>query len=269
MIILMDMFNSIVGRAVAGLCGVIIGAFVAIFLNRWKRHREYKSILRGDARDTVVIEHHLVESVGGPNGKRAPTVLRMRSLGQAQVERVVPNGYLAAELLNRAFRVTPRETLISMEGIEGSYLLETSTNFVCDCVGNAPFEHDLYVMAPCCEPAGLAVHQPIVIILIGVADLALFESWRACREVKVEHGSDGARVLTLMELANHFRAERRKIAALHAEGKRSTYVETSYLLDLALDKCTAAIPVQPVPWQRFDKLLAGMNWSVENPAILV
>lgn len=264
----LDMFNSIMGRAITGLCGVVIGAVLAVVLNRWKRHREYRCILRGDARDTVVVEHHLVESAV-VNGKKVPTVLRMRSLGQAQVDRVVPNGYLAAELLNRAFRVTPQETLISMEGAEGSYLLETLTNFVCDCVGSAPFEHDRYVMAPCCEPAGLAVHQPIVIVLIAVADLALFQSWRACREVMVEHGSDGARVLTLMELANRFRDEREKIAALHAEGKRATYVETSYILDLALDRRAAAIPVKPVPWHRFDKLLESMNWSFENPAILV
>ena len=77
---------------------------------------------------------------------------------------------------------------ISMEGAEGSYLLETLTNFVCDRVANGPFGHDLYVMAPCCEPAGLAVHQPITILLISVADLALFRSWPACRGVRVEHG---------------------------------------------------------------------------------
>src|SRR5438270_33112 len=82
---------------------------------------------------------------------------------------------------------------------EASYLLETLTNFVCDRVGNAPFEHDLYVMAPCCEPAGLAEHQPITILLVAVADLALFADWPTCRTIHVEHGTDGARILTLME----------------------------------------------------------------------
>ena len=56
-------------------------------------------------------------------------------------------------------------------------MLETLTNFVCDRVANAPFEHDLYVMAPCCEPMGMAEHQPITILLIAVSDLALFEAW--------------------------------------------------------------------------------------------
>ena len=187
-----------------------------------------------------------------------PTAVRIRAVGQSEA-RVVPNGHLAAVLLRRAFHVSPRDTLISMEGAEGSYLLETLTNFVCDRVANGPFDHDLYVMAPCCEPAALAQHQPITIILIAKADLALFESWPACRDVRVEHGSDGARVLTLMEMARRFREEQETMAALRATGKRTTHVETMYVLDLALDKRTANIPVKPVPWGRFERALKAMD----------
>ena len=145
-------------------------------------------------------------------------------------------------------RVTQRDTLISMEGAEGSYLLETLTNFVCDRVANAPFEHDLYVMAPCCEPAGLAEHQPVTILLIALKDLTPFESWPACRDVQVEHGTDGARILTLMELARRFRSEQEKMAAMRKAGQRTRYVETMYVLDLSLYKRTAEVPVKTVPW---------------------
>src|SRR5262249_7807751 len=149
---------------------------------------------------TVVIHHHLVEAADRPAAdgsgvKRTAAILRIRSMGQAELARVVPNGHLAFELLRRAQSVTPRDTLISMEDAEGSYLLGTLTNFVADRVANAPFDRDLYVMAPCCEPAGLADHQPITILLVAVADLALFENWRDCRAVRVEHGTDGARLL--------------------------------------------------------------------------
>jgi hypothetical protein len=146
-----------------------------------------------------------------------------------------------------------------MEDAEGTFLLETLTNFVCDRVANEPFEHDLYVMAPCCEPAGMAEHQPITILLIAVKDLALFESWPACREVLVEHGQDGVRLLTLMELANRFRTEQQKIASLRAAGKRTRYVETMFVLDLALDRRIASIPVKNVPWGRFEGVLRQMN----------
>ena len=243
------------GHGAGVLLGLVFGGLTAWLLGRWKRHLERRSILVGDARDTIVIHQHLVETAGAAS----PATLRIRSLGQGELNRVVPNGHLASELLRRAFRVTSRDTLISMEGAEGSYLLETLTNFVCDRVAGAPFEHDLYVMAPCCEPAGLAEHQPITILLIAVTDLSLFESWPACRDIQVEHGSDGARVLTLMELARRFRSEQEKLASLRRAGQRTKYVETMYALDLALDRRVAHVPVKQIPWGRFESVLKQMN----------
>jgi hypothetical protein len=257
-------WEHLTGHGAGAILGIILGSSVAWLLARWKRYQERRSILQGDARDTVVIQHNIVEAVNRPAangvGSNLPTVaLRIRSLGQAEVQRVVPNGHLADELRRRAGWVTQRDTLISMTGAEGSYLLETLTNFVCDRVANAPFEHDLYVMAPCCEPAGLAQHQPITILLIAVRDLERFAAWSACREVLVEHGSDGARILTLMELAQRYRKEQEEIAALRQAGKRTRYVETMYVLDLALDRRAAGVPVRPVPWGRLEAVLQQMN----------
>ncbi len=254
-----DLFEDLSRHGAGTVIGVVIGALIGWLSGRWKRYLEHRSILRGDARDTVVIHQHIVERGQALGGQPAPATLRIRSLGQAELTRVVPNGHLASELSRRAIQVTPRDTLISMEGKEGSYLLETLTNFVCDRVANAPFEHDLYIMAPCCEPAGLAEHQPIAILLIAVADLALFESWSECRNVQVEHGTDGARVLTLMELARRFRSEQEKIESLRKANQRTMYVETMYVLDLALDRRAASIPVKEVPWGRFEDVLKQMN----------
>jgi hypothetical protein len=262
MLLFGDIWDDLGGRSLSVLVGLLIGALVAWLVARWRRMRERASILRGDARDTIVIAQHLVETseVSDSGTKRkVPRGLRIRSLGQSALQSVVPNGHLAAVLLDRAFQVTPRDTLISMEGAEGSYLLETLTNFVCDRVANEPFEHDLYVMAPCCEPAGLAEHQPITVMLIAVEDLILFDDWRACREMQVEHGTDGARILTLMELARRYKHEQAELVRLRKEGKRTRYVETMYVLDLALDKRVAAIPLRPVPWGRFEMLLNEKN----------
>jgi hypothetical protein len=114
-------------------------------------------------------------------------------------------------------------------------------------------------MAPCCEPAGLAEHQPITILLISAKDLALFEDWRACREVQVEHGADGARILTLMEMAKRFRLEQERLTELRRAGKRTRYVETMYTLDLALDKSAAPIDLKKVSWGRFEEILKQMS----------
>ena len=255
-----EILREIGGRGFGVMFGLLIGSTSAWFVSRLRRRRERQSILQGDARDTVVIAQHIVTTenipgVGGGPPQTVPSTLRIRSLGQSQLDRVVPNGYLASILLDRTLRVTPMNTLISMDGAEGSYLLETLTNFVCDRSANGPFEHDLYVMAPCCEPADFAHHQPMTIILIKVSDLLLFADWPACREVKVEHSSDGARILTLRELAHRFRREQSKIAELRRAGQRTRYVETSYVLDLALDNQTAEIATKPVPWGRFEQVL--------------
>ena len=247
--------DELTGRGASVLMGLAVGTLITAVVARWRRLRDRRRILCGDARDTVVLALHLVER----SADGTPAVLRMRSLGQAQVDRVVPNGHLAAVLMRRAFAVTPTDTLISMHGAEGSYLLETLTNFVCDRTAGGPFDHDLYVMAPSCEPAGLAEHQPITILLVAVADLLLFEDWPGCRGVRVEHGTDGARVLTLRELARRYRTEHAEMARLRGEGKRTMHVETMYTLDLALDKRTAAIPTKPIPWGRFEAVLKELT----------
>jgi hypothetical protein len=215
----------------------------------------------------LLIEHHILETAQAPDPERPgqtrvqPSALRIRAIGQSALGQVVPNGHLATEFLDRAWKTTAEQTLISMDGAEGSFLLETLTGFVCDRIGSLAFEHDLHVMAPCCEPRELAHHQPIVVILIAVKDLARLDSWPACRAIQVEHGSDGARILTLIELARRFREEQAKIDELRHAGKRSLYVETMYILDLALDRRTSPVPTKPVPWGRFEQVLKVRGWE--------
>lgn len=253
--LLADFLETLHERGLGALIGLIVGAAITWLFARWRRMRERRHILRGDARDTVVINHHILE----PAADGGPPVLRIHALGQSQVTHVIPNGHLAAIFRARAESVTATDTLISMEGAEGSYLLETLTGYVCDRVANGAFEHDLYVMAPCCEPAALSQHQPITVLLIAVSDLARFESWKSCRDLRVEHGSDGARVLTLMALSRRYLAEQGTIAQLRAAGKRTRFVETMYVLDLALDKRCAAVETRDVPWGRFEAILKQMN----------
>lgn len=256
--------NEFGGRGASVLIGMLMGTLVTAFLAWLKRRSERRSIMLGDARDTVVIAQHVIDSIEVPATDTSPATqrpvrIRVRALGQSELDRVVPNGHLANELLKRAHQVTTRRTLISMDGAEGSYLLESLTNFVCDRVANAPFDHALYVMAPCCEPAGLVVHQPITILLVRKDDLALFENWTLCRDAEVEHGADGGRILTLMELSRLFREEQAKLAELRRTGKRTRYMETMYVLDLALDPRCASIETKQVPWGRFENVLKEMN----------
>ena len=163
-----NLLDEVSGRGVGVLLGLMLGSVTTWVLARRRRMRERHLILEGDARDTVVIHQHLIESIevtDDSGKKRSGKVLRIRTLGQSELCRVVPNGHLASILLKRAHEVTASDTLISMDGVQGSYLLETLTNFVCDRSSNGPFDHDIYVMTACCEPAALSHHQPITIML--------------------------------------------------------------------------------------------------------
>src|SRR5262249_29462059 len=94
------------GRGAATLLAFLLGGLASWALGRWRRMRQRQSILRGDARDTVVIEHHLIEVADTPDRehpgrtRRVPSALRIRALGQSELSRVVPNGHLAAEFLH-------------------------------------------------------------------------------------------------------------------------------------------------------------------------
>ena len=259
---LANLLDEVGGRGVGVLLGMLIGSITAWVLARRRRMMERKLVLDGDARDTVVIHLHVIEqcSFQTADGQvEQRQVLRIRTLGQSELSRVVPNGHLASILLRRAHLVTPHDPLISMAGPEGSYLLESLTNFVCDRSSNGPFPHDVYVMTACCEPAALAHHQPVTILLMREPELRRFETWTHVRDLLVEHGSDGARILTLMEMARRFRIEQERLVLLRAAGQRTAFLETMYLLDLALDHRCAQLPARPVPWGRYESVLQSMN----------
>jgi hypothetical protein len=52
--------NELGGRGVATVVAFVLGGTSSWLVSRWRRMRERRCILRGDARDTVVIEHHIV-----------------------------------------------------------------------------------------------------------------------------------------------------------------------------------------------------------------
>src|SRR5262249_51286085 len=106
-----DILQELTGRGISVLIGLLLGGSITWVFARWKRLQERRSVARGDARDTVVITLHVVETGEGPGG-RVPKALRIRAVGQAEVCRVVPNGAPAAVLLPRGFDVRPRGTPI-------------------------------------------------------------------------------------------------------------------------------------------------------------
>ena len=96
-------------------------------------------------------------------------------------------------------------------------------------------------------------------MLVRMQDLLQFEDWSKACQIHVEHGSDGPRILSLMEMASRFRREQAKIQSLRAAGKRTAFAETMYVLDLSLDPRCATLPIKPVPWDRYADVLKDLN----------
>jgi hypothetical protein len=239
-----------------GLALTLLGVILGWMFAWWRRHRMLRQIEAGSAREMVAIEQILIKDY--PDGR---TTMRIRACAAGPLRSVLVNPVAHDAFLARAEATTPTNTLISMQDRMGSYLLYLLTPWVCGMTRQGRFPHALWVMAPVCEPGLLSAHQSTTIVLIRREDLLRFLDWDNCKRFEVEHGSDGARVLTLWQMAREFEKQVAEVNRLKEAGKPSTTVETMYLLDLGLDTDEVAIPTKPVPWERFAPVLKKVGLS--------
>jgi hypothetical protein len=239
---------------VQGILLTLLGLIIGWILGRWRRYRLMRRVYGGDAREVVAIEQILIKEHA--DGR---VTMRIRSVGSAHMQTVLPNQVAHDALLKRAKSTTPRNPLIDLKDQMGSYLLYLLTPWVCGMTRQGAFPHDIWVMAPVCEPGVLSAHQATTIILIRQADLRRFRDWETCKTMHVEHGSDGARILTLWHMAREFERQLAEVKRIKDTGQPSTFVETMYLLDLGLDLAEVPLPTKPVPWARFAAILKQLK----------
>ncbi|MBC8116094.1 MAG: hypothetical protein H7062_17030, partial [Candidatus Saccharimonas sp.] len=112
------------------------------------------------------------------------------------------------------------------------------------------------------------------VLLIRKADLAIFKSFESCRDLLVHHGSDAAKILTLMEVSRKFDAQRERLARARASGASTQYLEEMWLLDLCLstdvieptpqEVATGALkPFRQAPWDRFSSTLDALELEAD------
>jgi hypothetical protein len=239
-----------------GLALAVLGLAVGWVLGRWRRHRLKRQLYGGDVRELVAIEQTVVRE--HPDGR---ITMRIRSCGSAPLSTIIFNPLAREAFLKRAEATKPTNPLLALHDKMGSYLLYLLQPWVCGLCRSGPFPHDVWVMAPVCEPGLLSEHQSTTVILVRQEDLKYFRDWQTCRQLHVEHGSDGARLLTLWHVAREFDRQLAEVKRLREQGKPTTYVETMYLLDLGLDQEEVPLRTKAVPWQRFAKVLQELGLS--------
>jgi hypothetical protein len=233
-------------RILESMALLIMGGLLGWVGHKWRQFRLHQQIEKGDARDVATIEKILINR----NSDGVET-LRIRTCGRDPLEQIFPNPAARAAFQERTVATTSVQPLISMDGKMGSYLLQELAIWVCGAVGERDFPHDVWILAAVCEPAALGGHQSSTVLLIRRDDLARFRHWPDCRDIRVEHGGHGERILTLLSVADEFDRQSIAIAKRQAEGKAPNFEETMYLLDLALDQRVVSLPSKPVPWTRF------------------
>jgi hypothetical protein len=230
----------------------VLGMVVGWLLGFWRRFRQRRMAERGEAREVLTIEKILLER--RPDGRE---IMRIRTCGRDPIEEVFPNPAARDAFLGRVGNTKVQNPLVSMEDKLGSYLLQELAIWVCGQVGERDFPHALWVMAPVYESGTLYLggHLSSTLLLVRQDDLARFRDWESCKAIQVEHRSHGERILTLMRMADEFDRQHVLVQKRRAEGKRSTYEETMYILDLGLDTRSFDSPAVPVPWDRFEAIL--------------
>jgi hypothetical protein len=228
----------------------------------WRRYRQLRIAERGESEDVVTIEKIILDRC--PDGRE---VLRIRSCGRDPIETVFPNPAARDEFQSRAGKTTTARPLVSMEGKMGSYLLQELAIWVCGQLRERNFRHDVWVMAPVYERGALYLggHFLSTVLLIRLDDLLRFRDWDECAAIQVEHASHGERVLTLFGMAAEYDRQASAIASRRAAGRRSSYEETMYILDMGLDTQTVDLATKPVPWERFESMLKQLGIAAREP----
>ena len=186
-------------RIFASLALIIIGGLLGWLGHKWRHFRLQRQIEQGDARDVATIEKILID-----RDESGRETLRIRTCGRDPLEQIFPNPAARDAFHERTVATTPTNRLISMEGKMGSYLLQELAIWVCSQVGERSFPHDVWVMAVVCEPASFGGHQSSTVLLIRRDRPRQVPRVDDCRDLHVEHGGHGERILTLLSVADEF-----------------------------------------------------------------
>ena len=255
--------------------GIVIGATAAL-VTTWfaayrRRRREMSEINRGQQFQQLEFAYAFVTNNG--DGQRR---LAVRMIGCLPLKTFVAKDAIREHLLglSRDSFDDEHNSVIPMDGKLGSFVLRELHGHLRTLVRETGDRREWWVMVPILETYRPLHYIAPTVLLIRKADLAIFKSFESCRDLLVHHGSDAAKILTLLEVSRKFDAQRERLAKARKSGASTQYLEEMWLLDLCLstdvieptphEVATGALkPFRPAPWDRFSATLGALELEVD------
>ena len=255
--------------------GIVIGAAFALSTTWaarwWRRRREMREIRHGQQFQQLEFAYAFVTT--GQDGRLH---LVVRSIGCLPLKIFVAKDSIRSHLLGLTRESADDElnSVIAMEGKLGSFVLRELHGHLRTLLEEKGSQREWWIMAPILETYRPLQYVAPTVLLVRKQDLDLFASFETCRDLLVHHGSDAAKILTLMEVHRKFKVQQQRLATARASGQSTQYLEEMWLLDLCLatemleptddDVASGTLkPFRQPPWDRFTSTLnlLGLNRS--------
>ncbi len=251
--------------------GIVIGAAFALltaWLARWwRRRREMQEIDHGQQFQQLEFVYAFVST--GQDGLRR---LIVRMIGSLPLKVFVAKDAIRSHLLGLTRESADNElnSVIPMEGKLGSFVLRELHGHLRTLLEETGIHREWWVMVPILETYRPLQYIAPTVLLIRKSDLDLFASFETCKHLLVHHGSDAAKILTLMEVHRAFAVQQRHLAEARQAGQSTQYLEEMWLLDLCLStdmleptaeevETGTLKPFRQPPWDRFAATLAALR----------
>lgn len=254
--------------------GIMLGAGFALttaaLASWWRRRRELLEIQKGKQFQQLEFAYAFVAT--DLAGVRR---LIVRTIGCLPLQVFVAKDAVRSHLLGLTRESAEDETnsILAMEGKLGSFVLRELHGHLRTLLHETDDNRDWWVMAPVLETYRPLQYVAPTVLLVRKQDLPLFVSFETCKDILVHHGSDAAKILTLMEVQRKFLKQQQTLASARACGKSTQYLEEMWILDLCLptdfvEPTTQEIrvgelkPFRLPPWERFQPTLKELGLSV-------
>lgn len=254
--------------------GFLIGASFALVtagLATWRRRRrELREINQGHQFQQLEFAYVFVTT--DRSGQRRFVV---RMIGCLPLKVFVAKDAIRSHLLGLTRESADDElnSVISMEGKLGSFVLRELHGHLRTLLEEKGSKREWWLMAPILETYRPLQYVAPTVLLVRKSDLPIFASFDTCKDLLVHHGSDAAKILTLMEVYRKFKDQEQRLAQARAEGQSTQYLEEMWLLDLCLstemlEPTTEEIaagtlkPFRIPPWNRFASTLKQLGLTV-------